>query len=211
EVGGDYYDFFTVDRDHLGMVCADVSGKGIPGSMVMMMAKALITSNARRNYSPRDVFIQTNQVLAKDIKRGMFVTAYYALLDASTRELRVSSAGHNAMLIFRSSTGEVLSVNPSGIALGFDRDGALFEKNVKEEVVELRVGDRVVIYTDGVTEATNAEGEEFGEDRLKAVMKKYGKLPSTEFLVKLVGEIENFAKTDTQHDDITILTFLVKA
>ncbi|MCA8917725.1 MAG: PP2C family protein-serine/threonine phosphatase, partial [Planctomycetes bacterium] len=209
EVGGDYYDFFTVDRDHLGMVCADVSGKGIPGSMVMMMAKALITSNARRNYSPRDVFIQTNQVLAKDIKRGMFVTAFYMVLDIPTARLTLASAGHNPLLLYRAATKQCVEVNPGGIALGFDKDGRLFERNMKEEVIQLQRGDRAVIYTDGVTEAMSPTGEEFGEERLQAITIQAATRSSAEYLTTLVNAIQGHAQTDDQHDDITIVTLKV--
>ena len=169
EVGGDYYDFFLVDKTHLGMICADVSGKGIPGSMVMMMAKALVSYEAQDNLSPRDIFCKVNRTLAKDIKRGMFVTAFYMLLDIPTARLTVASAGHNPLLLYRAATKQCTEVNPGGIALGFDKDGRLFERNMKEEVIQLQRGDRAVIYTDGVTEAMSPSNEEFGEERLQAI------------------------------------------
>ncbi|MCK6440316.1 MAG: SpoIIE family protein phosphatase, partial [Planctomycetes bacterium] len=153
EVGGDYYDFFLLDKFHLGAICADVSGKGVPGSMVMMMAKALITYEAMDNLSPKDIFVKVNKAIAKDIKRGMFVTAFYAVLDIQHKEMTVASAGHNPMLVYRAATGQIEKVNPGGIALGFDKSGLLFEKNIQEQKVKLNSGDRVVIFTDGVTEA----------------------------------------------------------
>ena len=209
EVGGDYYDFFLVDKTHLGMICADVSGKGIPGSMVMMMAKALVSNEAQDNLSPRDIFCKVNRTLAKDIKRGMFVTAFYMLLDIPTARLTVASAGHNPLLLYRAATKQCVEVNPGGIALGFDKDGRLFERNMKEEVIQLQRGDRAVIYTDGVTEAMSHSGEEFGEERLQAITIQTAMRTSSEYLTTLVNAIQGHAQTDEQHDDITIVTLKV--
>ncbi|MCB9894467.1 MAG: PP2C family protein-serine/threonine phosphatase [Planctomycetes bacterium] len=209
EVGGDYYDFFLVDKTHLGMVCADVSGKGIPGSMVMMMAKALVSYEASDNLSPRDIFCKVNRTLAKDIKRGMFVTAFYMLLDIPTARLTVASAGHNPLLLYRAATKQCVEVNPGGIALGFDKDGRLFERNMKEEVIQLQRGDRAVIYTDGVTEAMSPTNEEFGEERMQAITIQCASRSSSEYLTTLVNAIQGHAQTDDQHDDITIVTLKV--
>ncbi|MBX3458410.1 MAG: SpoIIE family protein phosphatase [Planctomycetes bacterium] len=209
EVGGDYYDFFLVDKTHLGMICADVSGKGIPGSMVMMMAKALVSYEAQDNLSPRDIFCKVNRTLAKDIKRGMFVTAFYMLLDIPTARLTVASAGHNPLLLYRAATKQCIEVNPGGIALGFDKDGRLFERNMKEEVIQLQRGDRAVIYTDGVTEAMSPTNEEFGEQRMQAITIQCAGKTSAEYLTTLVNAIQGHAQTDDQHDDITIVTLKV--
>ncbi|MDC1142646.1 PP2C family protein-serine/threonine phosphatase [Planctomycetota bacterium] len=209
EVGGDYYDFFLVDKTHLGMICADVSGKGIPGSMVMMMAKALVSYEAQDNLSPRDIFCKVNRTLAKDIKRGMFVTAMYMLLDIPTARLTVASAGHNPLLLYRAATKQCVEVNPGGIALGFDKDGRLFERSMKEEVVQLQRGDRAVIYTDGVTEAMSPTNEEYGEERMNAVTMQCADKSSSQYLTELVNSIQGHAQSDEQHDDITIVTLKV--
>jgi sigma-B regulation protein RsbU (phosphoserine phosphatase) len=209
EVGGDYYDFFLVDKTHLGMICADVSGKGIPGSMVMMMCKALISYEASENLSPRDIFCKVNRTLAKDIKRGMFVTAFYMLLDIPTARLTVASAGHNPLLLYRAATRQCTQINPGGIALGFDKDGRLFERNMKEEVIQLQRGDRAVIFTDGVTEAMSPTNEEFGEERLMAITVQCAGKTSSEYLTQMVNAIQSHAQADEQHDDITVVTLKV--
>jgi serine phosphatase RsbU (regulator of sigma subunit) len=209
EVGGDYYDFFAIDDNHVGMVCADVSGKGIPGSMIMMMAKSLITYEALANAAPKKLFTSVNRILAKDIKRGMFVTAFYMVLDVPKRVLRYASAGHVPMLVFRSADSKAYSLNPGGIALGFDKDGVLFERNMKEEALQLQQGDRVMIYTDGVIEAVNPAGEEFGERRVMEIMARCAGKSSQDFLVQLVQALETHAQTPVQNDDITIVTFQV--
>ncbi|MBV6516516.1 MAG: hypothetical protein HPKKFMNG_02201 [Planctomycetes bacterium] len=209
EVGGDYYDFFLVDKTHLGMICADVSGKGIPGSMVMMMTKALVSYEAESNLSPRDIFCKVNRTLAKDIKRGMFVTAFYMLLDIPTARLTVASAGHNPLLMYRASTKQCVEINPGGIALGFDKDGRLFERNMKEETIQLQRGDRVVIYTDGVTEAMSPDGQEFSSERLIQITTQAANAPSSQYLTTLVNALQAHAQSDDQHDDITIVTVKV--
>ncbi len=209
EVGGDYYDFFQITDDRIGMVVADVSGKGLPGSMIMMMAKALITYEAMAHSAPKQLFKTVNRFLARDIKRGMFVTAFYIELDIPSKVIRVASAGHVPMLIFREATRKPASINPGGLALGFDREGALFERNMKEEAIQLQSGDRVVIYTDGVTEAKSPSGEEFGEQRLLQIMAQCAGRASNDFLSTLVQAIETHSQTPVQQDDITVVTFRV--
>ncbi len=209
EVGGDYYDFFLIDKEHIGMICADVSGKGIPGSLVMMMTKTLINYEAQKNLSPKDIFCKVNRIIARDIKRGMFVTAFYMVLDVPRKVLTVSSAGHTPLLLYRASSKKCYEINPGGIALGFDKDGRLFEKNMAEKAIQLESGDRVVIYTDGVTEAMNPQNEEFGEDRLKEITIRCSQMSSNDYLLHLVNAIENHAQTDQQHDDITVVSLRV--
>jgi len=209
EVGGDYYDFFQIDEHHLGIICADVSGKGIPGSMVMMMTKALITYVAQGNTSPKDVFCKVNQIVAKDIKRGMFVTAYYAVLDLRTRQMQVVSAGHNPMVLYRGKTKTCEEVNPGGIALGFDKDGKLFERNMQEQTVQLNRGDRVVIYTDGIIEAAAPDETAYGIESLKEFTMEMAQAESPDYLQNLVSEIDGFTQVEEQGDDITVISLRV--
>jgi sigma-B regulation protein RsbU (phosphoserine phosphatase) len=121
----------------------------------------------------------------------------------------VASAGHNPLLLYRAATKQCIEVNPGGIALGFDKDGRLFERNMKEEVIQLQRGDRAVIYTDGVTEAMSPGGEEFGEERVQAITIQCAGKSSAEYLTTLVNAIQGHAQTDDQHDDITIVTLKV--
>src|SRR5690606_27841869 len=130
EVGGDYYDFIVIDQTHLGIIVADVAGKGIPGAMVMTMARSLVRLASVRNVSPGDTFKKVNRILAKDIRRGMFVTAAYMVLNVKTRTLRVASAGHNPVVLYRAKTGENELIKPAGIALGFDK-GTIFDNHIK--------------------------------------------------------------------------------
>ncbi len=131
EVGGDYYDFFWVDPTTLGIVVADVSGKGVPGSMVMTMIRTAMRLEARGNKSASDVLAKVNQHVTSDMKRGMFVTMFYIILDSRTRAINFASAGHNPMILFRGKTKEVYFLKPKGFPVGIDLpEEEMFAKNL---------------------------------------------------------------------------------
>ncbi len=208
EVGGDYYDFIVIDQTHLGIIVADVSGKGIPGSMVMTMARSLVRLASVRNVSPGDTFKKVNRILAKDIRRGMFVTSIYMVLNVKTHQLKVASAGHNPLVVFRAETGENELVKPQGIALGFDK-GTIFDNHIHEMEIQLKPGDRICAYTDGVNEAMNDQSEEFGDDRFYNLVKQHARLSSKDFVNAIVQELEAHRGQAEQSDDITITTLAV--
>ena len=205
EVGGDYYDFIEIDDDHLGIAVADVSGKGIPGAMVMTEARALLKSEAGRSLSPAETLLRVNRVLVQDIKRGMFVTMSYGVLSIRGRSLTLSSAGHLPLTIWRRASGTCHSVNPLGLALGIDR-GPIFEKKLREERVALAPGDRFVGCTDGIVEAMNAAHEELGSERFQALVALHAARSSSEFVTKIIDGVESHQGAAPQHDDITLVT-----
>jgi sigma-B regulation protein RsbU (phosphoserine phosphatase) len=210
EVGGDYFDFIPIDRENLGVVVADVSGKGIPGSMVMAQTRAVLRMLATGNASASATLAQTNAIIARDIKRGMFVTMLYAVLNVRQKTLTVASAGHNPMVLLRARTGAVELVNPAGIALGFDK-GPIFNRTIKEQTIQLYKGDRVVLYTDGVVEAMNEKHEEFTDERFyKWVQANAREMRSRDFVVGLQKELEAHRGRAEQHDDITVVTIRVE-
>jgi phosphoserine phosphatase RsbU/P len=151
---------------------------------------------------------RTNSALFKEIKRGMFVTVMYAVLNVRARTFTVVSAGHNPMVVFREATGEIELVKPNGIALGFD-GGPIFNRTLQEGTVQLGVGDRVVIYTDGVIEAMSPEHEEFGDERFYQWTRANARLKSPEFVTGLVEELKKHQGRAEQHDDITIVTMRI--
>lgn len=210
EVGGDYYDFFGVDVEKglLGMVVADVSGKGIPGSMVMGTTRTILRMMAAGNPSPADVLSKTNYHIARDIKRGMFVTMMYVILSVRTREMSIASAGHNPMVIWRQATRTHELVRPNGIALGFDK-GPIFDRTVREQKVPLYKGDRVVLYTDGVVEAMNEQREEWGDETFYKFVRDHAELPSKDFVRQLLQALDKHKGNAEQHDDITVTTFRI--
>jgi serine phosphatase RsbU (regulator of sigma subunit) len=205
EVGGDYFDFIPVDRENLGIVVADVSGKGIPGSMVMSSARTVLRMLAAGNTSASDTLAQTNAIVARDIKRGMFVTAIYGILNVRQKTITVASAGHNPMVLYRARTGKVELVNPQGIALGFDK-GPIFNRTIKEQTLQLYKGDRVVMYTDGVVESMNEKSEEFTDQRFYTWAQNNARGKSRDFVRALLRELDGHRGNAEPHDDITIVT-----
>ncbi len=221
QVGGDLYDFFWVSEHELGIVVADVAGKGIPGSLVMAMAKAVIRAKAVKSGTashlvpvgaggdPASVLRKTNQMIAEDIKKGMFITANYGIMNVQSLKFRFVSAGHNDTLVYNSRTGELNEYNPKGIALGLDK-GTLFDMLLQDQELSLGPGDLLFQYTDGVSEAMNNEKEEFGEERLNDAIRKYAHLSVDDFLAALDQEIRTFAEGYPQNDDITAIVVKVK-
>ncbi len=207
EVGGDYYDFIQIDEENEGVIVADVSGKGVPGSLVMTMARAFIRMEAERsrNTSPADTLMKANRMLAQDIKKGMFVTALYCILNKRTNEIRVASAGHNPLVVWRAATNQVQLVNPNGIALGFDK-GPVFERTVKDEKIVLGHGDRIVAFTDGTVEAMNADNQEFGDERFYTLIRDLAPRDSNQMLNLIVKALDEHKGNAPQSDDITIVT-----
>ena len=210
EVGGDYFDFIPVDLEKglMGLVVADVSGKGIPGSMVMGTTRTILRLMATfidKRESPSSVLSHTNHHVARDIKRGMFVTMVYAILDVRNATMTIASAGHNPTVVWRAATREVELIRPNGIALGFDK-GPIFERTIREQKIQLEVGDRVVFYTDGVVESMNEEREEYGDERFYEWVKAHAELPSNEFVRMLSQELDRHKGRAEQHDDITVTT-----
>jgi HAMP domain-containing protein len=206
EVGGDYYDLIPVDKTKLGVVVADVSGKGIQGAMIMTIMRTVMNIAAVGNLSSKNCLARTNRFLSDRIKRGMFVTAYYAILDCRKNTLSFSSAGHNPMVIYRAKTKTLEMLNPTGIALGFDK-GPLFERTLKESEASLESGDRFVLYTDGVVESMDENHEEYTDQRFYDFVLAHAEEDSKTFVHKLVSELKKHQGKAPQHDDITIVTF----
>ncbi|MBF0243759.1 MAG: PP2C family protein-serine/threonine phosphatase [Planctomycetes bacterium] len=205
EVGGDYFDFIVLDKSHLGIVVADVSGKGIPGSMQMTIMRTVMNIAAHGNLSPQKVLVRTNRFVSERIKRGMFITTYLITLDCKNHTMKMASAGHNALVLYRAATRSIELPNPKGMAIGFDK-GPLFEKLLREEETILGSGDRVVLYTDGVVESMNDKREEFSDKRFHEFVVKNAHLDSKSFVEKLVKEVKKHQGSAPQHDDITIVT-----
>lgn len=204
EIGGDYFDYFQLNDRLLGIVVADVSGKGIPGSLGMVMTRSLLRSQVQGNPSPSRVLSQTNVLFRENMKKGMFVTMFYAILDLETRVLRCANAGHLPLLVARSSTRQVEVIPSNGVALGIAA-GSKFEQYLKDQTVMLETGDIVVIYTDGVNEATNSSGEQFGIERINSCLLESLKLPAGDVVNKICQRVTEFSGIVEPADDITLL------
>ena len=206
EMGGDYYDFFYVDKHSLGLVVGDVSGKGIGAALIMTMVRTAMRTEARGNKRASDVLDKINRLVANDIKKGMYITMYYVVLDSKKRTINYSSAGHNPMILYRGAEDNIYFLNPKGFAVGLQLgDMNLFTKNIKSQSVVLNKGDLLFIYTDGITEAMNANREEFGETRLVDFIKHNHHMPLDEFKEAMDKEISRFTGDYPQSDDITYI------
>jgi sigma-B regulation protein RsbU (phosphoserine phosphatase) len=205
KVSGDFYDFIQFDRNTLGILVADASGKGLAGSLLMVEARAVIRAMASVSSSPKEILTLANRVLVHDLQRGMFITIFYALLDIGKGTLKVASAGHLPLLQWRRKDQKCFAVNPTGLVLGAANE-EMFTKTLKEATLELVPGDRFVLYTDGVTELMNAKEEEFGRSRLVDCTLKCGARNSTEYVNALVGGLRRHQAGAAQSDDITIVT-----
>ena len=200
EVGGDFYDFFLVDDDHLAVVIADVSGKGVPAALFMVIAKTLIKNHAQNQEAPGTVFTQTNEQLCEGNDAGLFVTAWMGVLEISTGKFVYVNAGHNPPLLKRAGgTFEWLKSRPGFVLAGME--GVRYRENT----LQLEPGDRLYLYTDGVTEATNSHEELFGDERLQNALNEYMDLPVEQFLPKIKECIDAFVGDADQFDDITML------
>ncbi len=206
EVGGDYFDFVWVDKDTLGIAIADVSGKGVPGSLVMTMIRTALRLEARGNLSSSDVLVKVNEFVSEDIKKGMFITMFYIVLDSRNRIVNFSSAGHNPVILYRSSQKKSYYLNPEGFPVGISIDDEnLFAKSIRTDSIGLVKGDLLIAYTDGVTEAMNPDREQYGEERFLDAIRRYGHLPVGDFVRSLQDEILDFTQGHPQNDDITLL------
>ena len=198
EVGGDFYDFYMLDDHTFGFLIADVSGKSIPGAMFMMTSKAVIKSLAESGLPPDEVFTQANEKLCEGNDAEMFVTAWLGYLDLETGLVRVANAGHNPPLLIRGGKAGYVMLKPGLMLAGMD--GMIY----KEQSVQLQKGDVLYLYTDGVTEAMNIDEEQYGEDRLQALLSSDETCPAV-ICAGVSADIVKFTAGAEQSDDITML------
>jgi serine phosphatase RsbU (regulator of sigma subunit)/tetratricopeptide (TPR) repeat protein/transposase len=211
EVGGDYFDFVEVDKDTLGIVVADVSGKGVPGSLVMTMIRTALRTEARGNKNAADVLAKVNDFVINDMKRGMFVTVFYIILDSHKRTINYASAGHNPMILYRANTQKSYYLNPRGFPIGINLpDNSLFRKSIQSDKLQLREGDVLICYTDGITEAMNPQRDRFGDERLLSVIRQYGAQKVDPLVDEIRNEIITFTEGFAQNDDVTLVAIKEK-
>ncbi|MBN1903034.1 SpoIIE family protein phosphatase [Candidatus Sumerlaeota bacterium] len=207
EVGGDYYDFFWVDENHLGIVIADVSGKGIPGALVMSMVRSVLRAESRNKLSPSAVLKVVNEYVRQDTKENVFITMTYVIMDIRKKTLRFARAGHEPLITFGKNREEPELYSPDGIALG------LVEEDIfnitREKEINLANDDLVVLYTDGVVEAMNQASQEYGQSRLIDIVGKSRNGKAEGVIDAIMEDIKNFTQGIPQNDDITIIAFKV--
>ena len=201
EVGGDFYDFYRIDKNRFAFLVADVSGKGIPAAMFMMEAKALIKSFAEKRLPVNEILENANAKLCENNETGMFVTCWMGIIDLTTGVLEYANAGHNPPLLFDGKEFSYLKSRPGFVLAGME--GMKYRLNS----ITLNPKDRIVLYTDGVTEAIDKDNAMYGEEKLKTFLNTNKDLKCSELMNKLKDDIDEFSGDVAQFDDITLLIF----
>lgn len=203
-ISGDYYDYLDLGNDKFGIAIADVSGKGVPAGLLMAMCRSSLRSVAPGEMSPSKVMAAVNRQLFPDIREDMFISMAYSILDVATGMLTLSRAGHDPALLYRRQTGKVELLRSPGLALGVD-GGTVFERVTRDQEIELKSGDCVLFYTDGVKEAVDADEEEFGMDRMSESFRRSAPLGAETVLIRMQEELKMFTGDGKQMDDITLV------
>jgi sigma-B regulation protein RsbU (phosphoserine phosphatase) len=215
EVGGDYYDFMPLGEHRLGVLVADVSGKGPSAALYMAELKGLILSLSQVYESPKRLLLELNRILSANLlDNRTFITMIYAVLDLEARTVTYVRAGHTPLIYVPADgpapgTSQVLT--PDGLVVGLHLDGIeeKFAELLEEQTLSIGEGDLFAFFTDGITEAMNEESDLFGEERLSRLLEEHAHLPSDELQERVLGDVEGFVGGAEQHDDMTIVLLRV--
>ena len=200
DVAGDFYDFFRIDDDHIGFVIADVSGKGIPAAIFMAVSRTLIRATGIRGVKPSECITYINSLLAEESASNMFVTVFYGIYNIKTGDVTYTNAGHNPPYVAKADGSIVKLPLSKNIIAGF-----LKGYQFTEETLQLQHGDTLLLYTDGVTEAVDPDYEEYGEERLEALLKNTSQVDCQQLIDAVKADVKVFANGAEQSDDITLL------
>ncbi|MFI4946441.1 MAG: PP2C family protein-serine/threonine phosphatase, partial [Burkholderiales bacterium] len=210
EVGGDYYDLLPLGPTRMGVLVADVSGKGTSAALYMAELKGLVLSLSRIYDSPKRLLEEANRILSANMDARSFVTMTYAVVDTAARRMRYARAGHNPLIHLQARTGKSVILAPAGLGLGLD-PGERFEAILEECEVPLESGDFFLFFTDGLSEAMNAGAELFGEGRLRRILEESQGLGSEELRERILEEVRGFVGDALPHDDMTLVVLKVVA
>jgi sigma-B regulation protein RsbU (phosphoserine phosphatase) len=216
EVGGDYYDFFQLPDDRLGVLIADVAGKGTSAALYMAELKGLVLALSQTQASPREMLIEVNRIISDNLDSRSFITMTYAVIDRRAALMTYCRAGHTPLMFLPgpSSPGagaaQVLLPNGMVVGLRIPEAAERFTELLEEATIPLSAGDVIVLYTDGITEAMNHANDLFGESRLSGIIEEHGHLPSPELRERILREIEAFVGGADQHDDMTMILLKVE-
>ncbi len=204
EIGGDFYDFVAIDDEHIGITIADVSGKGVTGAILMSICRSVFRAHAPGCLSPGAVLKAINRIIAGDIHEDMFISMLYCIMNTRTAEITLACAGHPRPLLI-SADGEAVPVDAAGIAIGLV-DTDMFDRRLQEATVRLKPGDMWILFTDGITEAMNAENKEWGLANLQRAVVTGARVESAASIVARVREeLLAFAGDVAQYDDMTLV------
>jgi sigma-B regulation protein RsbU (phosphoserine phosphatase) len=203
-ISGDYFDYINLPDDKTGIVIADVTGKGLPAGLLMAMCRSVLRLTARATASPSEVLGLVNRHLFPDVREDMFVSLIYIVLDNDTGKLKMSRAGHDAPILYRADTGLIETVKPPGLALGID-SGNVFDRVTKDYEMEMKQGDVLLLYTDGVCEAVNDDDDEFGLAKLEEIFCKAADSGAESVVKSIRRQVSVFSGNQPQMDDITMV------
>jgi sigma-B regulation protein RsbU (phosphoserine phosphatase) len=208
EVGGDYYDLIPLGATRMGVLVADVSGKGTSAALYMAELKGLVLSLSRIYDSPARLLSEANRILSANMDARSFVTMTYAVVDTTARRMRYARAGHNPLIQLQARTGKSVVLAPAGLGLGLD-PGRRFDEVLEESEVALEPGDFFLFFTDGLSEAMNPGSELFGEGRLRRILEASASLGSEELRERILEEVRHFVGDALPHDDMTLVVLKV--
>tara|TARA_A100001015_G_scaffold315491_1_gene427430 strand:- start:70 stop:1524 length:1455 start_codon:yes stop_codon:yes gene_type:complete len=209
DIGGDYYDVIEIDPQHIGLVIADVSGKGIGGALMMAVCRSVLQANAQNEYDPASMLTSLNQTLSLNLADDMFISMLYMVLNTETRLLSYARAGHEAPLILHSGSDQIDRTETPGIAIGLV-DNPTFSTITETRNVQLQSGDLIVTYTDGITEAMNAEAEEWGLEQLTRSIIQHRNENASDLLDNIESDVLTFVGNTPQYDDMTMLAIQIR-
>ena len=204
QVSGDYFDYIQVDQERLGVAIADVSGKGVPASLIMAICRSVLRAEAARNPSPADVLRKVNRQLYPDIKEDMFISMAYLILDHHHDQVTFARAGHDAPLLYKRQAETVTPIKSPGMVVGID-SGSVFDRLTTDFAVPLEHDDCLVLYTDGVTETLNSDGDEFGLERMMQAVRASATKGAPAIVTRIIDDVRDFAGSVPQNDDITLI------
>jgi sigma-B regulation protein RsbU (phosphoserine phosphatase) len=204
QMSGDYFGYIRVDETRWGVAIADVSGKGVPASLIMAMCRSVLRSNAAGDASAANVLHKVNQQLFPDIKEDMFISMAYVILDDASDTITLCRAGHDAPLLYSARSKTVTKLNPPGMALGID-SGDVFDRITGDFSVSLEENDCLILYTDGVTEALDSKGTEFGLKRMIQAIQNSAPDGAVAIKKRLTDELVDFIGTYPLNDDVTVI------
>jgi sigma-B regulation protein RsbU (phosphoserine phosphatase) len=214
EVGGDYYDFLPLSDRSVGVLVADVSGKGTSAALYMAELKGLVASLSRIHRSPRGLLIAANRIIAEHLDARSFITMTYAVFDFEAHTITFARAGHTPLIHLPAQdrgTGDARILVPNGLVLGLKiDDGQLFERLLEEQTLPLQSGDLYVFFTDGISEAMNEADDCFGVERLSRLVAEHAHLPADELRERVVRDIAAFVGDAPQHDDMTMILLRIE-
>ena len=199
QVGGDFYDFLPLGDDKWGIVIADVADKGVPAALFMAVSRTILRTVAFNREDPAHVLMRTNEIIAREARSDLFVTIFYGVWDPATEQFTYANAGHNPPLLLQPN-GAFRPLLGHGIALGI-----LPETHMKSQTMQLRPGETIILYTDGVTEALNEDFDEFGLDRLQAAARTAARQPVADIVSHITGNIRDHVGQTPQFDDMTLI------